>query len=107
MKKKTLISLAITLGFLVPTNIKAATTDPAIEDQAEVENFFSGQEEESMDRRWPIRRKHWCVAVDRGWEEHRYGHAGYGWTNREAAYSALANCRRFHGPCVLNQCGVY
>ena len=36
-----------------------------------------------------------CYGSDNGWEEHRSGHGGYGWSPRQAC----EDCRRSHGSC--------
>lgn len=45
-----------------------------------------------------------CVAVDRGYEEHRGGHLGYGREERWASYDAMKNCERFHRQCRIHRC---
>lgn len=41
------------------------------------------------------RRDMSCFGSDNGWEEHRYGHGGRGWSPRQAC----EDCRRHHGSC--------
>ena len=45
-----------------------------------------------------------CIAVDRGHEEHRGGHEGYGRTESQARQSALSACTRYHGQCRIQSC---
>ncbi len=45
-----------------------------------------------------------CIASDRGWEEHGAGHQGFGRSVYEAQVTALNECQRYHGRCVLRSC---
>lgn len=45
-----------------------------------------------------------CTAYDTGWEEHSGGHTAYGRDIREAQYSALRECQRFHPGCRITSC---
>lgn len=45
-----------------------------------------------------------CVAVDRGWEEHRGGHRADGQNYQQAQRRALDQCERVHDNCVISSC---
>lgn len=55
-------------------------------------------------RRRPGGRQIQCMAVDRGWEEHRMGHVGYGRTLYEAQRNALRACQLEHDQCRIRSC---
>ena len=45
-----------------------------------------------------------CTAVDDGWEEHRGGHTGQGYSQQLAAQAALQACLSVHGSCSVTSC---
>lgn len=47
----------------------------------------------------------YCIAVDRGFEEHRGGHYGDGYDVRRAESEAMGTCLRYHGSCRIKECG--
>ncbi len=48
-----------------------------------------------------------CVAVDRGWEEHRGGHTATARGQFQAERTALQACQRFHGSCRILRCSAF
>jgi hypothetical protein len=52
----------------------------------------------------PRFERFYCIAVDRGFEEHRGGHYGDGHDERWAEREAMRECMRYHGSCRIRRC---
>ncbi len=52
----------------------------------------------------PRFERFYCIAVDRGFEEHRGGHFGDGPDLRWAEREAMRECMRYHGSCRIRSC---